>query len=263
MMSTKIENQEQYEAQIKYFKEKYIKDFKEKINVLGCDKAYVRDRFKRDILEPRMNEIFNTKNINDPHHFRNQKKWLYGIKTFDAVRQFCEERKPKKDFQLILQALTEYDAILNHFDEIIILESDLPESQNKIVTPDEFISKIQNEENVFCKSMPLKIPIEHFKIFVDIENRNGNPYLSKEQFISFIKRVFLNDKSIDKISFDIGSRGKLFVIKRFYEFYQKAIRFENTNQCRDKYIKLVSDNFTNWDYKDLKDNFGNKVKREW
>ncbi|HEY8659398.1 MAG TPA: hypothetical protein VIL78_10195 [Hanamia sp.] len=263
-MKTKIENQEQYEARIEYFKKKYIKDFQKKVSTPDCDMAYVRERFKRDILEPRMNEILNTENINEPHHFRNQKKWVNGIKTFEAIKQFCEERKPKKDFQLILQALAEYDAISDYYNEIVLLEKGLTENVKQIETLDEFISRIQNDKNVFCQVMPLEIPIEHFKVFVERKNKSGNTYLTNEQFISFIKRAFLNDKSIDKITLTIGNGERGFVVKRFYEFFTIAANeYEKTNQCKDKYLRFVTENFNNWSYEKLKNNFTNKTKRSW
>lgn len=92
-MKTKIENQEQYEALIKQFKEKYIQELKTKLGVPDCDKAYVKERYKRDVLEVRLNEIINSRTINEVHHFRNQMKWQKGINTFEAIKAFCEEKK--------------------------------------------------------------------------------------------------------------------------------------------------------------------------
>lgn len=260
-MRIKIENQEQLQERIKYFVEKYSNDFNEKVNVPGCDKDYVRTRFERDVLQKRLNEIYASKDISNAHHFRNEAKWLKGLETFEAIQKFCEEQKLKNDFQQILELLGEYDAIFVHYYEIL---------GNKLITPDakvetieEFVQNVQEKENIFCRAMPLKVPIEHFRVFVDQKNKSGRSYLTESEFISFINRAFLNSKSINMVTLNIGSGEKLFVTKRFYEFYLKGIEYENSSQCKDKYIKLVTDNFTNWTYENLKNNFGNKVKRQW
>ncbi len=128
MMEMKIENQEKYEARIEYFKENYIQDFKRKINVPGCDKAYVMNLFKRESLGGRLHEIFQSEIITEAHHFRNQKKWRSGINAFEAIKQFCEKGKHKRDFQLFLQALAEHDAILDVYNELNI---EVKETQNQ------------------------------------------------------------------------------------------------------------------------------------
>jgi hypothetical protein len=151
-MEVKIENQGQYDEQIEYFKGKYINDFKEKISPPDCNKAYVMEKFKRDVLESRILGIFKIENINETYHFRNEKKWLEGIKTFEAVKQFCEERKPIKDFQLILQALAEHDAILDTYTELNIDEKGNQNKTGNIEVQngdDKLYSIIENNLNAF------------------------------------------------------------------------------------------------------------------
>ena len=128
--------------------------------------------------------------------------------------------------------------------------------------------KIESENgnaiNVFCKPMPLEIAREHFKVFVTTESKNGNLFLTNEQLNSFIKRAVEGNKEIEKQTLNWANREKLFLVKRFYQFYTLAVdRYENTTQCKEKYIKLLTDNFTNWDFKNIKSNFANKVKRQW
>jgi hypothetical protein len=180
-MKVKIENQEQYEARIKYFKEKYIENLKEKVRVPGCDKPYVKERFKRDVLELRMNEIFKVKNIKEAHHFRNQKKWLNGTKTFEAVKQFCEEKKSKKDFQLILQALAEQDAISDYYSELNIDEK---RSQNQT----------ENMEVKDRNDTLYSIIENKFHAFKDAFN-NEKDYF---EAIKFLKSFFLSEQIYNK-----------------------------------------------------------------
>lgn len=262
-MKVKIESQEQYLKRIEYFKEKYTNDFQKKVSVPGCDKDYVRAMYKTEVLQIRKNDLLYSKNVREIHDYRNENKLRYGIDTFNAVRQFCKDGKLLKSFQEILESLAEYDAISQHFYSITDYKNNSEKPIAKSETLDEFISGAINKENLFCKPMPLKLPIEHFKILCDTKNKAGKAYLTESDFISFIKCAFLNDKSANKVTLNFGSREKWFVIKRFYEFYQKGIEFENSSQYKDKYIRLVSDNFTNWTYESLKNNFGNKVKRQW
>jgi hypothetical protein len=140
-----------------------------------------------------------------------------------------------------------------------LVETEAEESNFQVVKFDN-----RKDQNHFCKSMPLNIPQEHFKVFTIQESKNNQPFLTIAQLGLFIKRAFNEEKTISKQNFNCGPRDKLFIVKRFYEFYNIAARdYENTLQCKDKYVKLLTDNFTNWDYKSIKDNFGNKVKREW
>lgn len=122
----------------------------------------------------------------------------------------------------------------------------------------------ENLGNSFCQTMPIGFAIDHFKVFVNCKSKNGEPFLSQKQFDNFINRAFHNKTDIPKERFNCGPREKLFILKRFYEFYQKgAADYEGTGQCRDKYIKLISDNFQNWSFTGIKNNFGNKVERNW
>jgi|GEM_PF-2238091 len=120
--------------------------------------------------------------------------------------------------------------------------------------------------NTFCNSMPLSVPMEHFKVFTLPNKKNKSiPFLSLNQFNSFIERAFHGKTELPKQTFTLAPhKEKLFLVKRFYEFYSIAVKdYENTSQCQEKYIKLLTDNFTNWDYQNIKNNFGNKVKRDW
>lgn len=118
--------------------------------------------------------------------------------------------------------------------------------------------------NHFCKSMPLNIVREHFEILTKVNSKNGGSFLTIDQLNFFIERAFLDKSKVSKQKIDYGSREKLFVIKRFYQFYSLAIKdYEGNSQCKPKYIRLLTDNFENWDYNSVKNNFGNKVKREW
>lgn len=123
----------------------------------------------------------------------------------------------------------------------------------------------QDEENLFCKGMPLNFPREHFRVLTERESINGKPFLTIEAFESFIQRAFLGE-DLPKQTINWGHGEKFFIVKRFYQFFNLSCKgyFENTYNCREKYIKLLCDNFTGWGYRDVFNNFGNnKSKKEW
>ena len=82
------------------------------------------------------------------------------------------------------------------------------------------IEALTKSENKFHKGLRMGFVINHFKVFYD--NNYKTEYLSKESFVSFIKRGFLNDDTepIQKINYSYTEKG--FVIKRFYEFFVNA-----------------------------------------
>lgn len=154
----------------------------------------------------------------------------------------------------LLDAFPDNDEKYEEVEELInVLGACVTKSKAKII-------------NTFCNSMPLNIPKEHFKVFTISNSKNKNsPFLSIEQFNSFIEKAFTGKTELPKQTFNLAPhKEKLYIIKRFYEFYLIAVKdFEKTSQCKEKYIKLLSDNFINWDYEQIKNNFGNKVKRDW
>lgn len=159
--------------------------------------------------------------------------------------------------------LSSFEIINETFKEIAPLIQDKttnsqPNKEQKIERKNESVI------NVFCKLMPLEIPIEHFKVFVKTKSKNGNLFLTNEQLNSFIERAFEGNNKIEKQTLNCTNREKLFLVKRFYQFYTLVVSdYEKTTQCKEKYIKLLTDNFTNWDFENIKDNFTNKVKRDW
>lgn len=127
--------------------------------------------------------------------------------------------------------------------------------------------KLNEEVNLFCKGMPLNVVREHFSVLTtNISKGNKKPFLTNEQFEAFIKRAFLNDKSIEPIILNYSkTKENLFIVKRFYQFYDKAITDDYTtrNDSKEKYIKILTDNFSEWEFDKVLQNFGDKVKRSW
>ena len=108
---------------------------------------------------------------------------------------------------------------------------------------DKEIDTLTKSENKFHKGLPMDFVINHFKVFYD--NNRRTEYLSKERFVSFIKRGFLNDDSqpIQKINFNTRETG--LVILRFYEFFDKAVREYNHPNKKANFINLILRCFDN------------------
>lgn len=113
------------------------------------------------------------------------------------------------------------------------------------------------EVNKFCESMNIEIPKNHFRVLTTSSSQNGNPYLSEDQFNDFIKRAFLGKKETDKIELFIKPNNKLKVQYLFYDFY-KLCKKEYCEYEKAIFVKLLTDNFTNFKYKSVFENFNHK-----
>jgi hypothetical protein len=127
---------------------------------------------------------------------------------------------------------------------------------------EEIISKIKKLENKFWKKLPMEIVIKHFEVMTTKKNKKGEPYLSQGQFISFLKRGFLNIETEpkQKINCSAGEKGK--VIKKFYEFYDLAVSKYWHPAKTEKFINLFNDCFDNWEPDSIDDLFKPNKTRE-
>ncbi|WP_417195509.1 hypothetical protein [Bizionia sp.] len=135
---------------------------------------------------------------------------------------------------------------------------DVLELNNNIIDPKPFLTG----NNVFCASMPLDIPIEHFKILTISKSKNGKPYLTKGEFEIFIQRAFLGVDNLEKLKFNQAPKGEKFKIQYlFRQFYENnCFEYFGTGQTQDLFIKLLTKNFTGWHFKNVKNNFKTKPK---
>lgn len=140
----------------------------------------------------------------------------------------------------------------------------LPPQQTKEETTQEELIHISQVENKFLKGIPMQVVIEHFKVFTTTENKKGEFYLTEAQFISFLKKCFLNDKNEpkQKINFTNGEKG--FVIKRFFEFYEIACSQYSVHNRKDPFIDRFTECFEFGTRSSFKSNFqNNKTNKQW
>ena len=125
------------------------------------------------------------------------------------------------------------------------------------------LHEIMNSENKFWRGLPMEFVINHFSVFTTSKSTNKNVFLTNEQFISFLRRGFLNDltQPVQKINCAIGEKGK--IIKTFYKFYELAtVQYECT-YTKEIHIHLFTDCFNNWTPESIKEFFvPNRVRKQ-
>jgi|26BtaG_2_1085354.scaffolds.fasta_scaffold00606_10 hypothetical protein len=132
--------------------------------------------------------------------------------------------------------------------------------ENVTVSPGNLL--IKHELNMFCRSMPLSIPKEHFRVFTLNNSSNGKPFLTEEQFSCFIDRAFCYNMEIPKQKFNQSPKGEKlkiqYVFRQFYENY--CFEYFDSGNTQDLFIKLLTENFIGWDFHNVKNNFKTKPK---
>lgn len=128
---------------------------------------------------------------------------------------------------------------------------------NENTNQDNFIPK----SNHFCRSMLLKVPIDHFKTFTETTSQNGKPFLTIDQLNTFIDRAFCGNTELPMQKFNQATKGeKLKIQKVFYDFYSIGVEYFRSSKCRDNFIRLLTDNFIGWDFENVKNNFSKQTR---
>lgn len=144
--------------------------------------------------------------------------------------------------------------ILQKLETTLIEKRNLePQSDN----PEEFVSIFENKINVFNK-MPLSKAIKYFSVLTTEKNRNGEPYLTNLQFEQFINRAFLGNLEIQKQTLKFGTLENQKTYNLFYYYFDHCSTktfIEPTQRCKEKYVRLLTDNFTNFSYEQVSNNF--------
>jgi hypothetical protein len=188
------------------------------------------------------------------HHYSNAKNKDKFLKKIDSL--FERQRKYPIDEKLTPDVRT---VLLEWYNVERVTISDIKEIDDVQEHGNTALS-----ENHFCKRMPLSFAREHFKVLVYTDSNNKSKFLTDTQFEKFIQRAFLGNKKIPKQQINFTTRENQFVVKRFYEFYIEAVKeYYESQQSRDKFIKLLTDNFKNWEFEKVKSNFNKSVKRKW
>lgn len=99
--------------------------------------------------------------------------------------------------------------------------------------------------------------IKFFSVFKSPNEKNDDKqWLDENQFNKFIEKAFKGNIMVEKQKIELGNSEKFFIVKRFAAFYESHL-IQNLAKKSDKerYIKLLTDNFTDWYFEDIKANF--------
>lgn len=128
-----------------------------------------------------------------------------------------------------------------------------------IIKQPEHTNNNTDEVNLFCKTMPLSIPKEHFKPLTIVCSKDGKPFLTQEQFNNFINRGFGGKVDLPKIKFNQAPKEKSKIQYLFYQFHQNySFDYFGTEQTKNVFVKLLTDNFVRWDFENVHGNFNKK-----
>ncbi|HQN92677.1 MAG TPA: hypothetical protein PLQ09_01040 [Prolixibacteraceae bacterium] len=81
---------------------------------------------------------------------------------------------------------------------------------------------------------------------------NGRPFLTEEQFVIFLKRAFLDMKNLSIQHFNSHNRDKGHIISIFHKLFTVLVKKYSYTRKREPFIKIITENFDNWDYKTVK-----------
>jgi len=216
--------------------------------------------------------------------FEKEIKYKYATRTaiseldfniiFDREFQKRVDEPQKRDepnfAKILLKELNENKNVFNNKKEYFLLRKAtdyfieyLENKKNGLLSQQTKNEHLKTEINTFCKSMPLSIPKEHFKVFTRKNSKNKKPFLTTEQYNAFIERAFNGNIDILKQKFNQIPKGeKLLIQAEFYDFYNKhCMDYFNSMQCQPEFIRLLTENFTGWDFKNVSNNFTPKTKK--
>lgn len=218
------------------------------------------------------NEDKASKYLNKTLHFYDSQKIKYfedNLKNVELLNQILDllneevnrvKLGPKSGHDLFDDHINYYSKKMQYYKDMYFIEK---EQKNDPSTGDEKdVSPYKNYTNVFHEKMEISKAVQHFKVFTTAKSKNGEPFLTEKQFDNFIKRAFCGLSNIAKQKFNMAPRGEKFKIQyKFREFYESYYDYFGTGHVQDKFVKLLTDNFVGWDFKNVKDNFKRKPSK--
>ena len=122
--------------------------------------------------------------------------------------------------------------------------------------------------NNFNRPMHLAEVRKWFIQLAENNSKNGKPFLTIEQVGQFIERAFVGNVTIQKLTLNMAEGERTSITKLFYLFYQRCTNdyaIEPTKHCKEKYVRLLTDNFTNYNYNTVFGTFNNSrnAPKQW
>lgn len=112
------------------------------------------------------------------------------------------------------------------------------------------VTEIYQKTTSDFNNMPFNM-IREYLMPLTKKNKNGQPYLSIDEFNKFFNTVFVEGGTLEsnKLEINLYHGERKVITPIFYNFYNKSLSYEKTNHCKKKYVKLLTDNFSNFEYK--------------
>jgi hypothetical protein len=151
----------------------------------------------------------------------------------------------KKNYEeILLRWFEDENRFMNRITPVL---KALPLESKKVLNENELteLEQIKQSKNQFWKGLPMNEVVKHFEKMTMEENDKGQPFLTKEQFIKFLKRGFLGDKSQPKQVINSIGVPKQDIIRIFFDFYQIAVVYGHKKRHKN-FIDLIFECFTNW-----------------
>lgn len=157
----------------------------------------------------------------------------------------------------------EYWEQQEHGQQVFLLYQWLGNWKPEVAAPEPLPASPMPTENTFCKGMPIEAAREHFGKLTNANSSNGKPFLTVEGLEKFIQRAFLGDTAVPKQLLNLNPNRETGLVRNvFYLFYSEAVKqWEPNTQCREKYIKLLTENFEGWDFASTENNFTKAPKK--
>lgn len=210
-------------------------------NPKGFEKVYDISKEKKE-QKTELNRKFNP---NDAE-FKKLKEYFVFSTSIDKLITNNKDREQKEEYRSYL----------------IECKKSLTEELKKEIVFENIQKNIElignnEKDNTFNKKANLTDMIKFFSVFKSPNEKNDDKqWLDENQFNKFIEKAFKGNIMVEKQKIELGNSEKFFIVKRFAAFYESHL-IQNLAKKSDKerYIKLLTDNFTDWYFEDIKANF--------
>ncbi|GAB2553707.1 hypothetical protein [Spirosoma areae] len=116
------------------------------------------------------------------------------------------------------------------------------------------------KKNRFNPPMSLGVIDKWFMQLANTKSKNGNPFLTVDQVQKFIERAFTLNTDVPIQTFNLANGERTSIEKLFYLYYEKCkndYTYEPTKHSKAKYVRLLTDNFTNYNFDTVFKKFNN------
>ena len=192
------------------------------------------------------------------HEFWNEEQ---GILNIDGLEKemfwYCHlNNKPFIVALKLMQSLYGYYFALEQFNALIM-------SGRNITLATSTPPATNERGNTFNHPMLLDEVRRWFIQLSENDSKNGKPFLTVEQVGQFIDRAFCGNNNLQKLTFNMADGERTSITKLFYLFFTRCIndyKIEPTKHRKEKYVRLLTDNFTNYNYDTVFSTFNNSKK---